>query len=73
MAVSASFHDPNEAEIPDMVLSVLNNLEAVTPEIPTIKKNLLTRQGNNIESTLWVAVRTMEERRNLYNKIEGPL
>lgn len=138
--------DPNEAEVPDMPLSVLNNMEvdysvglarmgeiltAVMKQLPTPVKppsevlaeadiaarmavgmervtslgehslyncpdcggglwkiegehvaryrcytghtynetELLTKQGENVESTLWVAVRMMEERSNLYNKI----
>jgi two-component system chemotaxis response regulator CheB len=31
--------------------------------------DLLTRQGENLESTLWVAVRMMEERKNLLHSI----
>jgi two-component system, chemotaxis family, protein-glutamate methylesterase/glutaminase len=30
---------------------------------------LLLQQSHNIESTIWVAVRMMEERKNLYTKI----
>jgi two-component system, chemotaxis family, protein-glutamate methylesterase/glutaminase len=138
--------DPNEAEVPDMSLSVLNNLQvdytlglgqmaktlseifqsnpsAMTPPPDVVaeasiaermvvgidraedlgersvytcpdcggglwlvqdeglnrfrcftghsysENELLFRQGTNVEHSVWIAVRMMEERRNLYNKI----
>lgn len=33
------------------------------------ENELLTKMGDNVESTLWVAVRMMEERSNMYTKI----
>ena len=32
------------------------------------ENDLLSRQGENMEATLWVALRMMEERRNLLHK-----
>jgi two-component system chemotaxis response regulator CheB len=35
------------------------------------EKDLVVKQGEKLESTLWIALRIMEERRNLLKKMEG--